>query len=611
MLKIRLSFRILLTALLLAFTVSSQASLLGGLLGKGEPKFLPVDQAFPLTASADESQLVASWNTHKDYYLYKHRIFIEQNGETREPFYYSQSGIEKDDETFGLITAFYGPLDVRFDLSGLEAGTLTLHHQGCAEAGLCYPPQTLEIELTPASVAISVESQKSSIKSNSQPTPDSQLQTLDSGSFFENRSTLAIAGLFFILGLGLTFTPCVLPMVPILTGVVLGQGTESGKRGFLLSTTYVVGMAITYAIAGVIVGLLGAGANIAAWMQTPWVLVLFAILFVLLALSMFGLYDLQLPSGIRHRLSSTSAKQEGGRFVSVFFIGVLSALIVSPCITAPLAAALVYISATGDALLGGMALLALGLGMGTPLIALGTTGASILPKAGGWMEQVKIFFGVMLLAVAIWLIARILPDAISLGLWALLAIIYAVVLGAFEAASSLAQRFVKGVAWVLLVYGVLAMTGALMGNGNPLQPLTSVGGVMISAGGSTVQAVTEQRTPFYRTSSVAEIEQHIADAPDLVMIDLYADWCISCKIMEKKIFAQDDVQALLSNARWLQLDVGDNTPEQREFMQRLGIFGPPTILFYKNQQELKDHRIVGELTKAQFIERAELVKRQM
>lgn len=603
MLKIRLSFRILLTALLLAFTASSQASLLGGLLGKGEPKFLPVDQAFPLTASADESQLVASWNTHKDYYLYKHRIFIEQNGETREPFYYSQPGIEKDDETFGLITAFYGPLNVRFDLTGLEAGTLTLHHQGCAEAGLCYPPQTLDIEVTAAQLV------------NQNPTTpataSSATTSTSSHSWFEGRSVLAIAGLFFILGLGLTFTPCVLPMVPILTGVVLGQGTESGKRGFLLSTTYVVGMAITYAIAGVIVGLLGAGANIAAWMQTPWVLVLFAILFVLLALSMFGLYDLQLPSGIRHRLSSTSAKQEGGRFVSVFFIGVLSALIVSPCITAPLAAALVYISTTGDALLGGMALLALGLGMGTPLIALGTTGASILPKAGGWMEQVKIFFGVMLLAVAIWLIARILPDAISLGLWALLAIIYAVVLGAFEAASSLAQRFVKGVAWVLLVYGVLAMTGALMGNGNPLQPLASVGGVMISAGDSTVQAVTEQRTPFYRTSSVAEIEQHIADAPDLVMIDLYADWCISCKIMEKKIFAQDDVQALLSNARWLQLDVGDNTPEQREFMQRLGIFGPPTILFYKNQQELKDHRIVGELTKAQFIERAELVKKEM
>lgn len=593
-------FRLFLASFLLLFAFNSHANLLGNLLDKGQPKFLPVEQAFPLTANVDGSQLVASWNTNKDYYLYKHRVFIEQNGESRQPFYYSQDGIEKEDETFGLVTAFYGPLDVRFDLAGLEPGIVILHHQGCAEAGLCYPPQTLEIEVTAEQI-----SQEPSVEGQEQITPDSRLQTPDQNSFFSNRSALAVAGLFFLLGLGLTFTPCVLPMVPILTSVVLGQGTESGKRGFLLSSTYVIGMAITYAIAGVAVGMLGAGANIAAWMQTPWVLILFAILFVFLALSMFGLYDLQLPEGIRSRLSATSAKQEGGRYVSVFIIGVLSALIVSPCITAPLAAALMYISATGDALLGGMALLALGLGMGTPLIALGTTGASILPKAGGWMEQVKIFFGVMLLAVAIWLIARTIPASISLVLWALLAIIYAVVLGALETANNLGQRFVKGLAWVLLVYGVLAFAGALMGNGNPLQPLENSHIFASSNNASTTSS--EQKTPFYRTSSVAEIERHIQEAPGLVMIDLYADWCISCKIMEQKIFAQADVQELLADARWLQLDINDNTAEQREFMQRLGIFGPPTILFFQNQQELQQHRIVGELSKAEFIERAQKI----
>lgn len=586
-----LNFRLLLSLCLLALSFSSQANLLGGLLGKSEPKFLPVEQAFPLTTSVEGSQLIASWNTNKEYYLYKHRIFIEQNGEKREPFFYSQTGIEKDDETFGLVTAFYGPLDVRFDLSGLTPGTLYLHHQGCAEAGLCYPPQVEEIELEASNVVSSALPQASTTSNND-------------NSLFANRSALAIAGLFFLLGLGLTFTPCVLPMVPILTSVVLGQGTESGKRGFLLSSTYVIGMAITYAIAGVAVGMLGAGANIATWMQTPWVLILFAILFVLLALSMFGLYDLQLPEGIRSRLSATSAKQQGGRFVSVFFIGVLSALIVSPCITAPLAAALIYISTTGDALLGGMALLALGLGMGAPLVALGTTGASILPKAGTWMDQVKIFFGVMLLAVAIWLVSRIIPASISLALWGVLAIVYAVVLGSFEPATSLIARFFKGLAWVLFLYGVIAFAGALMGNGNPLQPLEQAGTSIISANGHSVAAEIN-KTPFYRTSSVADVEQHIADAQGLVMIDLYADWCISCKIMEQKIFAQADVQELLSSARWLQLDINDNSPEQREFMQRLGIFGPPTILFFHNGQELKQHRIVGELSKAEFIQRAE------
>lgn len=591
--------RTLLSGLLMLASVAGHANLLNDFFGQVGPKFLPVDQAFPLSADVDNGQIIASWSSSPKYYLYKHRIFIEQDGVTREPFFYSQNGIEKMDDTYGMVTAFYGPLDVRFDLSGLQAGTITLHHQGCADAGLCYPPQTLEVKVTAAHI-----SQVPSAESREQITPDSRLQTPDQNSFFTNRSALAIAGLFFLLGLGLTFTPCVLPMVPILTSVVLGQGTESGKRGFLLSSTYVIGMAITYAIAGVAVGLLGAGANIGTWMQTPWVLILFAILFVLLALSMFGLYDLQLPAAIRSRLSATSAKQQGGRYMSVFIIGIFSALIVSPCITAPLAAALVYISATGDALLGGMALLALGLGMGTPLIALGTTGASILPKAGGWMEQVKIFFGVMLLAVAIWLLARILPETISLGLWALLVIIYAVVLGVFEPAINLGQRVVKGMAWVLLVYGVIALAGALMGNGNPLQPLESN---RFLTGNSVSNTISEQKTPFYRTNSVAEIERHIQEAPSLVMIDLYADWCISCKIMEQKIFAQADVQELLANARWLQLDINDNTQEHRDFMQHLGIFGPPTILFFQNQQELTQHRIVGELTKAEFIERANKV----
>ncbi len=583
----RWSVRVLILLQLTLLSAFSQASLLDSLMGS-KPKFLPADQAFPLAASVEQQQLIATFNSGKDYYLYKHRLFIEQAGEKREPFQLSQAGIEKEDEYFGEITAFYGPLEARFDLSGLAEGTVTLHHQGCAEAGLCYPPQTKTFELTADHIKALKQPPIANSSSVAKPIKAEH-------SWFDGKSWWAIAGIFFVLGLGLTFTPCVLPMVPILTSVVLGQGTESGKRGFLLSTTYVLGMALTYAAAGVLMGLLGAGANVQMWLQTPWVLIVFAVLFAVLALSMFGLFELQLPSGLRNRLNNISSRQQGGKWVGVFVMGMLSALIVSPCISAPLAAALVYISSTGDAALGGMALLALGLGMGAPLIALGTTGASVLPKAGAWMEQIKIFFGVILLAVAIWLLARILPATLSLTLWALLAIVYALVLGALEPASSLMQRFIKGIAWVVLVYGILALAGALMGNSNPLQPLT------FNVGQITNSSSSKNSSPFFRTDSVAELEQQINSAPGLVMVDLYADWCISCKIMEKEIFEQADIQQTLSNVRWLQLDVTFNNPDHLAFMQQLKIFGPPTILFFDQGEEITNKRIVGEVSKAEFI----------
>ena len=574
---------LLIASILLSGAV--QASLLGDLLKSDEPDFLPVEEAFPLTTTLSNGELLASWNSADGYYLYQHRIFLQQ-GETRlEPVYFSLPGIEKDDEAFGLVTAFYGQLDVRFDLRNLQPGEVVLHHQGCADAGLCYPPQRERLTLT----AADLQSQK--------PADSAATTPPAADSWFSGRSALAVIGVFFLLGLGLTFTPCVLPMVPILTSVVLGQQQNSPRRGFLLSSVYVLGMALTYAAAGLTVGLLGAGANIQAWMQTPWVLILFAALFVLLALAMFGLYELQLPAALRNRLNSISQQQQGGRYLSVFIIGVLSALVVSPCVSAPLAGALVYLSTTGDAVLGGLALLALGLGMGAPLIVLGTTGASFLPKAGQWMNQIKVFFGVLLLGVAIWLLERILPGNLSLLLWALLALVYGIVLGALEPAASAAQRLVKGLGWVLLVYGVLAFTGVLMGNNNPLQPLQPV------TGGTESRVSVSASTPFYKTDSVSELEQRIATAPGLVMLDMYADWCISCKVMEKEIFSQPDVQAQLADALWLKLDVTDNRAEHIAFMQKNAIFGPPTVLFFRQQQEIQTARMVGEVTKAQFLAR--------
>lgn len=580
--------RIWLAVLALVFSVSTQANLLGSLLGKSEPEFLPVEQAFPLTTSLADGQLLARWDSADGYYLYQHRIFLQQGDTRLEPVSFSLPGIEKDDEAFGRVTAFYGQLDVRFDLQGLQAGEVVLHHQGCADAGLCYPPQRQRLTLT----AADLQGQALPPASDSATSPATAPA---SDNWFSGRSALAVIGVFFLLGLGLTFTPCVLPMVPILTSVVLGQQQNSPRRGFLLSSVYVLGMALTYAAAGLTVGLLGAGANIQAWMQTPWVLILFAALFVLLALAMFGLYELQLPAALRNRLNSISQQQQGGRYFSVFIIGVLSALVVSPCVSAPLAGALVYLSTTGDAALGGLALLALGLGMGAPLIVLGTTGASFLPKAGQWMNQIKVFFGVLLLGVAIWLLERILPGNLSLLLWALLALVYGIVLGALEPAASAAQRLVKGLGWVLLVYGVLAFTGVLMGNNNPLQPLQPV------TGGTDNRVSVSASTPFYKTDSVAELEQRIATAPGLVMLDMYADWCISCKVMEKEIFSQPDVQAQLADALWLKLDVTDNRAEHIAFMQKHAIFGPPTILFFRQNQEVQPGRLVGETDKDGFL----------
>ncbi|MFP6788876.1 MAG: protein-disulfide reductase DsbD [Thalassolituus sp.] len=580
----------LLAVLCLAMTSSlGHAGLLDAFTDKNaDAEFLPVGQAFPLSSSSSNGKVTAEWRNADGYYLYKHRIYLQQGDIKLEPDSYSQAGKAKQDEAFGEVIAFYHDLEVTFDTQSLNAGTAILHYQGCADAGLCYPPQRENVEvIAPQSAA-----QQAITTSTVQPAMPTEPNT---DSWFSGRSWGAVVGIFFILGLGLTFTPCVLPMVPILTSVVLGQGNTSGKRGFLLSSTYVLGMALTYAAAGLTVGLLGAGANVQAWMQTPWVLIVFAGLFSLLALAMFGVYELQLPSGIRNRLNNLNQGQQGGRWLSVFIMGILSALVVSPCVSAPLAGALVYLSTTGDALLGGSALLALGLGMGAPLIVLGTTGASVLPKAGAWMNQIKALFGILLLGVAIWLLGRILPASWVLLLWGLLALVYGISLGALEQANNGSQRVIKGFALVLVLYGACALIGALQGNDDPLQPLASQY--------KSAQSVAEQaatHAPFTRLTSVTELERIIASEARPVMVDFYADWCISCKVMEKEVFEQADVIQALSHIRWVQLDVTDQTAEHIAFMQQHAVFGPPSMLFFSAGSEQSNARLIGEATKSEF-----------
>lgn len=604
---------------LLLLSISSvQAGILDSLT-QGESKFLPVGEAFPYQIDQQGDELSVIWDSADEYYLYKKKIHLKQGKQKTKAQQFSEEGILKHDEAFGEVIVFYGQVEVRFDLTQITAGTPTiLGFQGCADAGLCYPPQKIDLDIDWAQVktAAANTSAISNQADNTTNTPSTVLppeQTSpESDSWIEGKSWFSVVGLFFILGLGLTFTPCVLPMVPILTSIVIGQHKHTPAKGFVLSTTYVLGMAITYAAAGVTVGLLGAGANIQAWMQTPWILTIFAILFLVLSLSMFGFYELQLPAGLRNRLNDMNQKQKGGSLIGVFLMGVLSALVVSPCVSAPLAGALVYLSTTGDAWLGGSALLALGLGMGTPLIILGTSGASMMPKAGGWMDQIKAFFGILLIGVAIWLLSRFLDATLILAMWGVLAIVYAIYLGAIEPiepAQTGVKRTVKGFAFVILSYGVLALIGALQGNDDPLKPLASVHAT--TAAVSTTS--THQSSPFEfiknKTQLDAAVKNHLAANPNgAVMLDYYADWCIACKVMEKEVFHHADVQAHWPELLWLQIDVTDQTPEQVELMTEFNLFGPPSMLFFTAEGEQDTLRILGEMHKAEFVQHLNKVK---
>jgi thiol:disulfide interchange protein DsbD len=592
---------------------SAQAGILDS-LSQTETKFLPVSEAFPYQISQQGDELSIIWNSADEYYLYKKKFYLKQGKHKFKAIRFSEKGKLKHDEAFGEVIVFYHQVEASFDLKQLAPNTPTiLAFQGCADAGLCYPPQKIELDIDWSLVkAASLSANTISKMTTAKAQATENVIEAASDSWIEGKSWFRVVGLFFVLGLGLTFTPCVLPMVPILTSIVIGQQKHTPAKGFVLSAAYVTGMAITYATAGVAVGLLGAGANIQAWMQTPWILSIFAILFLALSLSMFGFYELQLPSALRNRLNNMNHKQKGGSLISVFLMGVLSALVVSPCVSAPLAGALVYLSTTGDAWLGGSALLALGLGMGTPLIILGTSGASIMPKAGGWMEQIKAFFGILLIGVAIWLLSRFLDASLILAMWGVLAIIYAVSLGAIEPLEHTKtgiQRTIKGFAFVTLVYGVLALIGALQGNEDPLRPLASNGSSSSTSTRQPHSTASQFKHIANRTQLDAAIKNHLAAKPNgAVMLDYYADWCIACKVMEKKVFHQVDVQDHWSELLWLQVDVTDQTPEQVELMTDFNLFGPPSLLFFTKNGEQDKLRILGEMHKAEFIQHLNKVK---
>lgn len=615
--KIKLSIRfpaffalLLMTGNVLAFGTGNNG-LFGGSSNNG---FLPVDEALPFNYTTDRGAVVLNWNVAPEHYLYRGRIKITPVTEgvtIREP-QFSLKGQDIEDDYFGAVTVFYDPVDARVPVTlpeGVEEAHLQVTYQGCAKAGLCYPPQTRDVLYYPGS---SANTGSAASSTDASPTPGDTSGTASSqpsdtssatglAGFLSHQSVWMIAGVFFLLGLGLTFTPCVLPMVPIISSLVSANNTRTTGHALLLASSYVLGMALTYALAGVITGLLGASFNLQAQLQSPWVLSVFALLFVVFALSMFDLFEIQLPRFMRDSLNSASQNLTGTRIASIFGIGALSALIVSPCVSAPLAGSLLYISTTQNAVIGGIALLALGLGMGAPLILVAVGGRKLLPSAGYWMTTVKHVYGVMLLAVAIWLIERLVPGWVGLVLWGLLVAVTGVQLGAFDAANAGWERTRKGFGLVLFAYGLALLAGAVAGASDPLKPLAP-----FTQAPATLTATSgPAHAGFERVESPDKIRSLLARAGKQnqpVVLDFYADWCISCKVMERNVFSDPLVAQELSRYTLLQIDITDNTPAQQALLNELGLFGPPAILFYgSNGQEIQSQRVLGEMNRDEFM----------
>ena len=608
-------------ALLLALLAGPAA---GGLFDRfgssSRERILEADQAFQLTVSAsDPLTLEARWLVAPGYYLYRDKFrlsLLDTPGITIAGMEIPP-GEPKDDPYFGPQQVFHGEAVVvarlRRELAGAQSVQLKAEYQGCAEIGVCYPPlsQTLSVALPANSPLPSAGKGEEARVENSEmtslatfPSPAPAGERTERNEAEQDRLArllgeqrfLAIPA-FFGFGLLLAFTPCVFPMIPILSSLIAGQGvTLTRRRAIWLSLTYVLAMAATYTVAGVLAALLGQ--NIQAWFQNPWVIGAFSGLFVLLALSMFGLYDLQLPAYLQHWLAERSNRQRGGRHASVAVMGFLSALIVGPCVAPPLIGALTFIAVTGDVALGAAALFALSLGMGAPLLIIGASTGHWLPRAGHWMERIKTVFGVLLLVVALGLLERILPAAVSMVLWATLLIVIATYMGALQPVVHGApawRTLVKGLGLVLLIYGVLLLVGVAAGGRDPLQPLRGVG--LIANATSAARPLA-----FRQVKTATDVDLALRAAGGRpVMLDFYADWCASCKELERETFTDPKVRAALAGMVALRADVTANDDADQALLKRFGIVGPPALLFFgPDGQERREYRIVGFLDAERF-----------
>ncbi len=603
--------------------------------GYSDDEFLEPDQAFQLITTAGEDNAVRlDFTVAEGYYLYRDKIRIIladdhpksiRIGDLRLP-----QGKIKADEYFGDVPVFYKGVTAYLPATNnskeILPFTLKVQYQGCADAGLCYPPITKSFELSappgirPATAArvvnrpveaMQLTEKKTQAARQAASTQDAYAM-VDAGAagasatavpkvaeqdrlaaFLLQNPLWLSALLFFGLGMLLAFTPCVFPMIPILSGIIIGQGKElSTGKAFTLSLVYVLAMALTYTAVGIIAGLFGA--NLQAVFQDPVIISIFAAVFVLLSLSMFGFYDLQMPGAIQSRLTRISNSQRGGTLAGVAIMGVLSAIIVGPCVTAPLLGALIVIGQAGDAVLGGTALFALSMGMGAPLLLIGTSAGKLLPRAGIWMDAIKAVFGVGLLAVAIWLLERVIPGPVGLFLWAILFIVSAVYMGALSQleGDSGWHRLWKGLGIVILVWGILMVIGASTGSRDMLNPLKK-----LNVGGGGSATAGQGHLNFGRVKTVDDFKRELAAANSrgqYVMLDFYADWCVYCIQMEERTFPDSGVRQALSGAHLLQADVTANDGADQALLKHFGLIAPPAILFFTSEgQERKNYRVVG------------------
>ncbi|MDC8805473.1 protein-disulfide reductase DsbD [Halomonas pacifica] len=557
--------------------------------------FLPVHEAFQASAWHDGQSLHVGFVTAEDYYLYRHRFAVESDtlalGEPALP-----PGEPMSDEFLGDVNVFFDRVVFTVPLEAAPvAGEVpfTLSFQGCALAGLCYPPERLEMTALPGSAPPAFADWTPDAAPSEAGAP-SGVQSAD-GRFSElmSRASLPLAlGLFFLAGLGLTFTPCVLPMIPILSSIIVGQNPGRG-RAFVLSASYVAGMAATYALVGVLMGLFGAGLNLQARLQSAPVLIGFALLFVGFALAMFGVVNLRTAPRLAGRIQAWQTRAQRSGPIGLALAGALSVLVVSPCVSAPLAGALVFISTTGDAAMGGAALLALALGMGVPLLLVGTFGTTLMPRTGAWMEGVKTAFGLLLLGVAIWLVERLLPGPLALLLWAALAVATALALGALRLETRGWARLRQGAGLLVLAWGLALVLGAAQGGSDPLRPLVAM------APGERGSAIASE--PDVVVRDLATLERALAGAGDTpVFVDVTADWCISCKQLERGVYPAPQVAEPLSAFHRVQVDVTESNGASRELLERFQLFGPPSLLFFAGGEEIREARIQGEVERDEF-----------
>jgi len=598
--------------LLLSFTLQARIGLMDS-LGLGNEFDTPpdVDEVFIFSAQVQDPQnLLTHWQIAEGNYLYRDKIQFEliDNDNVQLAAFSLPAGENKMDEIFGLSEVYHHDTDVILPLKRTAESqqiTLKAHYQGCSETfNICYPPTNKTILLTLPAMTVGDTQATISPSNNLPEIPVFAEQDRIAQSLAEDSLIQIMMG-FFGLGLLLAFTPCVFPMIPILSSIIVGGGERiTTHRAFILSLSYILAMSVTYTAAGVMTGLLGE--NLQAMFQNPWIIGSFSGLFVILSLSMFGLFELQLPHALQHRLHQISHQQQGGSIPGAALMGLLSGLIVGPCLAPPLAGALIFIGQHGDPILGGAALFMLSMGMGLPLLIIGTSAGSLLPKAGDWMNTIKAIFGILMLGLAIWMLERIIPGWISLLLWGGLLIVSAVYLGALNTLSIDAngwEKLRKGLGLILLIYGSLLIIGSASGSHNIWQPLQAI-------------AKTEQGNKqdshglvFTQVNNLTELEQLLAQSNQPAMFDFYADWCVECKKMEATTFQDASVIAALTGTTLIQIDITNNTEEHKALLKHFGLFGPPTLLFFDaSGKEYSQYRLIGGTGATELLEHLSKLK---